>query len=825
MRTWIPGRGLAAAVILMLAVGVGTLTTTFAIVRAALWREVPFPDAARLSIVSLQRNPPGEAPRRERWSFARAERLKTLQRSFDAVATYSPASLTLSAPGHGAELIYGERVSVEYLPMLGAVPTRGRLFVEGDDDPGRPSTIAIVTERLWQRLFPERVDAAFDSERGDRLIRLNGVALTVVGVVPSSFRGLSDRSDIWIPRTVSPQITYAEYLTTNQNFIPVIARMRSGIDREQLQAELEQIGAAINRELPSDPNNPGEHVTALSVPLREARIDPTAARSLPVLLGSVAMLHLLACANVANLLLGRAAARRQEYAVRLALGSGSGRLFAGVLSQSGAIALVGGCLGVFAAWIATGYAALPGNTWNRAFGIVAPFDVPDFVLTDLAFGTALALGTALLVALAPALTACRVNVAAGVRGSDRTSSGRAMSLRRPTLRGVLVAIEAAVATLLVVAAGLLWNSYQKMQHAEIGVDADHVLTFWVIPSEARVPPPAAPAFVGRLLDAIAQVPGVQGVTVDGGAPLSGSASTTLFIAGRPVLERGQAPAVLRHYVAPGHFQTLGIPVLQGRVFTASDTAEAPRVTVISATAARRFWPDGNAIGQRVWFGGGSSFDSPDRSALIVGIVGDVAYQPFDRTANFTSFYTPYLQFTYASRAVFVRTSQEPMAALADVRRAVATVEPDLALQDPRPLDELLRGSWARQRRDTALFSGFGLTALGLAASGIFAVLAYSVGTRRREFGIRIALGARSRGIVWLVLVEGLAFPIAGLIVGLAASLALSRVLQLSLYDTSPLDPSVFLSMSVLLVAAAAVAGLIPAWRATRADPVESLRSE
>jgi putative ABC transport system permease protein len=283
--------------------------------------------------------------------------------------------------------------------------------------------------------------------------------------------------------------------------------------------------------------------------------------------------------------------------------------------------------------------------------------------------------------------------------------------------------------------------------------------------------------------------------------------------------------VLRHYIAPGHFQTLGIPLLQGRAFTPTDTAEAPRVTVISATAARRFWPDGDAIGQRVWFGGGSNFDSPERAATIVGVVGDVAYQPFDRAANFASFYTPYTQFTYAPRAVFVRTAQEPMSVLPDIRRAVASVDPELAVQDPRPLEEMLRASWARQRLDTALFSGFGLTALGLAASGIFAVLAYSVSTRRREFGIRIALGARSRRIVWHVLVEGMAFPIVGLAAGIAASRALTRLLQLSLYQTSPLDPGVFLSMTAVLVAAAVAAGLVPAWRATRADPVESLRSE
>ena len=349
------GRGRVVAVVLTLAIGVALLTTTFAIVRAALWRELPFPDAARLAIVFLQRNPANEAPRRERWSFARAERLKTVQHSFDAMATYSPASLTLSAAGLNAELVYGERVSAQYLPMLGVTPLGGRLFGEADDDPARPSAVAIVTERLWTRLVGNG-DTAF---RPEHVVRLNGVSLTIVGVVPSSFRGLSDRAEIWIPRTVSPQITYAEYLTTNQNFIPVVGRLRSGIGWDQAQAELDLIGATINRALPSDPVHPDERVTALAVPLRTARIDPTTGRSLPVLLAAVALLHLLACANVANLLLARAAARRQDYAVRLAPGSGPGRLFAAVPLEGGPIALAGGCLGVLPAWWATGSQRCP----------------------------------------------------------------------------------------------------------------------------------------------------------------------------------------------------------------------------------------------------------------------------------------------------------------------------------------------------------------------------------------------------------------------------------------------------------------------------------
>jgi putative ABC transport system permease protein len=813
--------GVSIGAIATLALGVAALTTTFAIVRAALWREPPLPNADRLAILFLERNPADEPPRRERWSFARAEQLRASQHTFDAIATFSLASLTLSGGSdRGAELIYGERVSAAYLQMLGAVATNGRLFAEPDDDPARPSPIAVVSERLWQRRFGS------DTFTADRTIRLNGVTLTIVGLVPADFRGLSGRAEVWIPRTVSSQIAYAEYLTTNQNFIPVVGRLRSGVAWPEARAELAVIAATINRALPSDPRNPNERVSATAVPLNDARGDPTARRSLPVLLAAVALLHLLACANVANLLLGRAAERSQEYAVRLALGSGAGRLFRQVFSEGVALALTGGALGVVAAWGATGFAALPRNSWSTFYGIVAPFDTPAFAFVDAGFGAVLVLVTAVAVAVAPAMTAYRVDIAAGVRSSTRTASGRAMSLRRPTLRAVLVGVEAAVAAILVVGAGLLWDSFQRMQRADVGVDAYRVLTFWVIPSEARVPTSTASAFVGRVIDAIARVPGVEGVTVDGGAPLSGSASSTLFVAGRPAPDPGQAPPVLRHYVAPDHFRTLGIPVLQGRAFTAADTAEAPRVAVISATAAHRFWPDGDAIGQQVWFGGGSSFDAPERAARIVGIVGDVAYQPFDRPANFASFYTPYTQFTYPSRAVFVRTVQEdPMAALADVRRAVASIDPELALQDPQPLAGHLRASWARQRLDVTVFSGFGLAALGLASSGIFAVLAYSVGTRRREFGIRIALGARTRRIVWLVLGEGMSFPVAGMLVGLAASLVLTRLLRSSLYEISPLEPRVFLLVAAVLTAAALVASLIPAWRATTADPVESLRAE
>jgi len=544
------------------------------------------------------------------------------------------------------------------------------------------------------------------------------------------------------------------------------------------------------------------------------------------LLGAVATLHLLACANVINLLLGRAARRRRESAVRLALGSSSSRLFGHIFAEAFLLAGCGALIGVLLAWTSA-LVTPPTNVWapSNFYGSLAPFDTPAFGMTELVFCLGLALASALLVALPPALSAFRIDVTSGVRAASRGISAHALTLRRPSARGAIVAIEAALAMLLVVTAGLLVDSFQRMREVGIGVQPRNVLTFWVMPSEARVPPAAAPAFVSRLLDAVSRVPGVLSASVDGGAPMAGTARSVLYIAGRPAPPAGDAPPVLRHYIGPDHFVTLGIPLRRGRVFTARDVAGAPRVAVISETAARRFWPDQDPLGQRVWFGGGSSFSSPESSAEIVGVVADVVYEPLDQQPNRASFYTPYTQFTYASRAVFVRTAGDPMALVPEIRTAIGTVDPELALQDVQPLTDIVRGSWARNRFDAILFSGFGVAALLLAASGIFAVLAYVVAGRTREFGIRVALGANTRRVLWHVLREGMAFPVAGLLVGVAASLAVTRLLQASLYEISPREPRVFVATSALLLSIAAAACLVPAWRATRADPMEALRSE
>ena len=819
-RSLVRHPALSLTVVGTLAIGIAALATTYGVVNAALFRQPPFPEAGRLAMLFTERHPRGEPPRRERWSFPRFELLREQQQSFEHLASYSPGSHTLSGDGD-AELVQGERVSAGYFQVLQVSAFRGRLFSAAEDDPTQPAPVVVLGHALWTRRW------AADSSVIGRTIRLNGVPLTVIGILPPEFTGLSGRAQLWIPRTMSPRVSYAEYLTTNQNFISAVGRLRPGATLEAAEAELAVLGASINRALPSDPENPAEQVSASAVSLNDARVNRTIRRSLYVLLAAVALLHLLACANVTNLLLGRAATRRRESTVRVALGSSAGRLFGHLLSEGLVLAGLGAGLGILLAAWGSRWIAPPTNAWapRNFYGSLAPFDTPSFGIPELGFAAVLAIVSALLVALPPALTAFRLDIAAGLKAGTRGIPGGAIRLRRPSARGVLVGIEATLAMLLVVAAGLLITSFRRMRQVDIGVDPANLLTFWVIPSEARVPPAAAPAFVARLLEAVRAAPGVVAASVDGGGPLAGTASSTLYIEGRPAPAAGQAPPVLRHYIAPEHFATLGIPVLRGRTFTAADGAGAPKVTVISEGAARKFWPNQDPLGQRVWFGGGSSFSSRDSSAEIIGIVRDVVYAPLDTRPNPASFYTPFAQFTYAMRMVFVRTAGSPLAVVPAVRRAVAAVDPDLAIQDPQPLGDIVNASWARNRFDALLFGGFGVAALLLAASGIFAVLSHTVASRTREFGVRIALGADAGRVLGDVLREGMAWPVAGVLAGVGGALVVTRLLQASLYETAPQAPGVYAGTAGLLLLVAAAACLVPAWRATRVDAMEALRAE
>jgi putative ABC transport system permease protein len=448
------------------------------------------------------------------------------------------------------------------------------------------------------------------------------------------------------------------------------------------------------------------------------------------------------------------------------------------------------------------------------YGSLAAFDQPAFDERSIGFAAAVTLLSALVVAWVPAAVALRGRLLEGLREGGRGLARGAATLKRVTLRGGIVAVEAALAVILLIGGGLMIHSFVRMRTTRLGIDPEHVLTFVLRPSEVRVPPAAAPAFLSRVLAAIHLVPGVEAATVDGCAPLSTvCANTVLHVVGREVPE-GQEPSVLRHYVAPGHFRVLGIPLLEGRAFTEADDTAHPRVAIINQSAARRFWPEGSALGRRVWFGSGTGFSSPDSTAEIVGVVGDVAYQPLDQRPFQPDFYTPYTQFTYASRMVLVRTTGDPAGVVNAIRAVVRSVDPDLALFDVQPLRERLGASWSEQRFNALLLGGFAAVALLLAASGIYGVVAYAVSQRTREMGIRMAIGATPGTVLRLVVREGLALPLAGMAVGAAAAAGLTRVLRASLYGVTPTDPGVFAATLGLMLLVALLACLVPARRAT-----------
>ena len=380
--------------------------------------------------------------------------------------------------------------------------------------------------------------------------------------------------------------------------------------------------------------------------------------------------------------------------------------------------------------------------------------------------------------------------------------------------------------MLLVAGALMLESFRRLRGEKLGFEPRGLITFWLRPPEVKYPPPRAALLVERALEEIARVPGVVAATVDGCAPVgTGCANSTLYVIGRPQPTPEDAPPVLRHYVGPDHFRTLGVPLIRGRVFTSQDRAGSPRVAIINALAARRFFPDEDPIGKRVWFGGGSTFDRPDSAAEIVGIVGDVAYQALDTRPIQPDFYTPYRQFTYASRMVLVRTPGDPAAIVPALRRAVRNADPDLPLYDVQTMEHRMGESWAKRRFDTLLLAAFGAAAIVLAAMGIYAVVAHSVAQRTREIGIRVALGAALADVVALVVREGMSLPIVGLVAGVGVSLMLARTLRSMLYGVSETSPVVFAAVTLLLGAVALVACYLPARRVVHVDPLVALKTD
>ncbi len=804
---------LVAVAVLSIALGIAATTSVFTIVDAALIRPPPFDHADRLAILYITRARPDAAATKERWSWTRLRLLRQQSAAFQQIGAFSLAVLTLTSGD--PEPLNGEFVSASYWPTLRVRPIVGRVFTADEDVDAGGHPVAIISHDLWQRLF------GGDSTAVGRAIGINGRAITVIGILPSGVRGLSGLAQVWLPATMAPVLTYRDYLTTNQNFISAVGRLRDGVTLDRANADLALIGAAIQRAAPSSVTSSDTRFAATAVRLSDARIDRSTRRPMWLLLGAAGCLLLLACANVAGLLLGRAVSRRREIAIRVATGATRGRIVRQLLIEASLLAAGGGVLGVIAAIPIADRLVLP-PSMRTGSTVLGEFAAPSIDGRVLAFGLLLCAITTVAFGLLPALRATRVDLTRDLKDGARGSGG---GHEGGTARRLIVGIEAALAVVLLFTGGLLAVSWRTMRGTDLGFDRGHLLTFMIRPSDVEYPPAKAAPLIDRVLAEVSRVPGVDAATVDACAPAgTGCASSTLYVIGRPAPLPDDAPPVLRHYVGPGQFRALGVPLVRGRAFTAADRGGSNRVAIINEGAARRFWPNEDPIGQRVWFGGGSNFDRPDSSAEIVGIVGDVAYQPVDEHPFQADFYTPYSQFTYAARMVLVRTRGEPTSMVDAMRRAVRAADPNLTLFDVRSMEDRLGDSWARLTYQVRLLAGFALGALLLAAAGVFAVIAHTVGDRRAEIGVRVALGASPLHVLAIAGKQGARPAMAGTFVGGVAAALIGRVLASLLFGVRAFDaPLLLVVVSVVTVVTLATTYLAGR-RALRVEAVEALRA-
>ncbi|HYM22464.1 MAG TPA: ABC transporter permease, partial [Vicinamibacterales bacterium] len=692
------GAGVLAT--LTLALGIGGATTMFSVVYGALLREPPFVDPDRLVIIFNTRLTQKDGLQHLRWSYPDAVAMQNAATSFEAVATATPTSISVSEHGD-AEQIDGEAVMPEYFGIMRIRPILGRTFLAEENAPGADRPVAVLSERIWRQRY------AADPNVIGTTIRLNDVPLTIVGVLPAPFAGLSGKALVWIPPTMAAKLTYSEYMTSPQHFIMTVARLRPSASIETANAELKAIAA---RTLTAAAPTPGDDATwsADAVALADARVDADYRRLALLLLAAACCVLLIACVNVASVLLARARTRRRETAIRIAMGSGRRRLLRQLFAEGIVMAAAAAAIGtILANWGVRLFAQVAPPVVPNAsnnYSAIAIFGVPSLDTGVLLFTLLMTAATTVVFALVPAAGAGSLELSTALKEDDR-GGGRS----RRALAGLVVS-EVALAVLLLSAAAVLIQSFARVQGLRAGFVGDHVLTFWLRPSNSRYKPADGPMIVERLLTAIQRAPGVDSAAVNRCTPFVGCARTVVFFAGRQN-DPQHAPVVGRHYISADYFRTLGIPLIAGRALTDGDRADTMPVTVISQTAARSFWPNEDPIGKQVWFGATTGFVNAAHAATVVGIVGDIKYEGVDLagasvapTGFRPEFYTSYLQFAYPDTMVMVKSRQPMTMLLPAVRSAVASVEPSMPLFDILMLNDRVDGVLARPRFSAALLA-------------------------------------------------------------------------------------------------------------------------
>ncbi len=792
---------LSLAALVALALGIGANTAIFSVVNTVLIEPMPYPDPERL-VLLLDANPEAGVPRFSASPPNFAD-WRAQSRSFEGMAAFTRASLSLTGDAE-PERIDGVRATAGFFATLGVEPALGRGFRPAEDRPGGDKVVVLGHE-LWQRRY------AGDRSVLGSAIRIDGEPHTVVGIMPERF-SFPREMELWLPLALA--------ITPEQrggHWLGVVARLEEGVAIERAQAEMQSIAQRLEQQYPE--SNTGWTVNVHGLhDIAVEKIRP----ALLVLLVTVGCVLLIACADVANLLLARMAAREREVAIRTALGAGRSRLVRQFLTESVLLAVGGGALGLLLAYAGT-----------QALIAFNPDNVPRVSeiridLAVLAFTLVLAVVTGLVFGLLPALHAFRHDLQGALKeGSRAVTAGGAGGAggRARFARSALVLAEVAVALVLLIGAGLLLRSFRGLQRVSPGFPPEGVLTVdLTLPESKYAGEPQVAAFYRDLVTELRAIPGVERAGAGFPLPLSGrNFILALVLEGKPEPPPGQEPSTNVRFVTPGYLETLAIPRRRGRSIRDSDVAGAPRVVVVNETMAASLWPDEEPIGRRFTFGDPEDPEDPGWMT-VVGIVGDVRHATLDAVPE-NETYVPIEQAPFGAASIVVRSAGDPMDLAGAVRVAVRRIDPELPLGTIETVEQVVAASLNQHRFNTTLVGTFAALALVLAVVGVYGVISYGVSQRVHEMGLRMALGAGRAEVRGMVVRQGMAVVLAGVAVGLAAAFAATRLLQAFLYGIRATDPLTFVVVPAVLALAALVASWLPAHRATRVEPMVALRTE
>ena len=778
-----------------LGLGIGANVALFSVVNSVFLRPLPYREPGRL--VRLSSTNEEQNLRRVGFSYPRYLEVQQRQQVFSNLAFSVPNGFTLT--GHGdPEQLVGLHASASLLPALGVEPVLGRNFSADEDRPGG-ERVVLISHRIWQQRFNR------DSAILGQALTLNGAPYTIIGVLPEAASAFPmNQFVIWVPRPAEVPFLAASQLNNGGYFFQAVARLRPGVSIVQAREAMNVLAAGYRAANAANVDAPSqiEVVSLLDDAVGDQR------QSYLMLFGAVGCVLLIACANIANLLLARFAGRRKEIAARFALGASRANVLRQLVTESMVVALLGGAVGLLLAeWALSAVVAVGGDSIPRVLEIrVDP--------AALGFTMLVTLVTGLAIGLLPALQAARVNVNETLKEASRGSTGGGQRLRS----GLLIA-EVALSLVLLIAAGLLLTSFARLQRVEPGFAPDGIFTAQLVLPPQRYDREKLVAFYEQLYQRLAALPGSTSAALADRVPLTGARTPApVAVVGRPLPPMSERPNANRHLVSPKYFSTLGIPIRAGRDFDERDSARVPHVVIINDTFARRYFPGEDPIGRTLITGMGQL------PSQVVGVVADVRSTSLN-TAPEADYFLPALQRPETFTNILVRTNVSPAAMAPVVRDALRAVDADLPLLEPQLLSTRIAQTVADRRLALVLLAGFASLALVLASLGVYSVMAHLVAFRTSEIGIRMALGASPGVVMRMVLGHGRRLTLVGIALGAAGAFGVARLMQQTLFEVDPADPLIYAAVATMLLLVAELASWFPARRATRIDPVIALRSE